>query len=124
MKCTCESMKPGVTNPPLASMTLVFASVSFWMLALDPTAAMRAPLTATASAHGCLRSPVHTRALTIASVMAAWGRGMLALTTSAKNAAPAIRIVFLMRQHRSPSPQPECPHDPFADDCRPVTVDC
>src|SRR5215213_2664216 len=62
-------MNPGATNiVPPPSTIRVAAVVIFFTSALDPTAAIRSPRTATASAHGRRASPVHTRALTIASV--------------------------------------------------------
>ena len=65
-KWTCESMNPGTTIIPPASMTRVSGRASFFTSALVPTTAMRSPVTASASAHGRLESPVHTRALTTA----------------------------------------------------------
>ena len=68
MKWTCESMKPGTTIIPFASITRVSGRTSLLISALDPTAVMRSPATRTASAQGRRVSAVHTRALVIASV--------------------------------------------------------
>ena len=61
-------MKPGVTIAPLASTTRAEAGKPARMVAVVPTAATCSPETAMASAHGLAESPVHTRALTMASV--------------------------------------------------------
>src|ERR1700674_2014862 len=55
-------MNPGVTMPPRASTRRVAGPAKRSISAAVPTAAMRSPRTATASAQGCRRSPVHTRA--------------------------------------------------------------
>ena len=60
-------MKPGTSIAPLASMMRVAADASLRISALDPTALMRSPVMATASAQGRVASPVQTRALTMAS---------------------------------------------------------
>jgi hypothetical protein len=75
MKWTCESMNPGVTMPPLASMTLARGAPwsSFTISALDPTVEILSPDIATPEAHGCAEFPVHTRALMIARVISLAG---------------------------------------------------
>src|SRR3569623_1459735 len=55
-------------------MTRVSDATCFLISALDPTATMRSPAMATPSAQGRRTSPVHTRALTTASVGAPAGR--------------------------------------------------
>ena len=60
-------MNPGTSIAPLASMMRVTGDASLRISALEPTALIRSPLTATASAQGRLASPVQTRALTMAS---------------------------------------------------------
>jgi hypothetical protein len=67
-KCTCVSMKPGTSIMPRASITRVVGAVSLRTSAPEPTATMRSPAAATASAHGRRESPVQTRALTTAMV--------------------------------------------------------
>src|SRR5690348_1212426 len=74
-KWTCESMKPGATIMPCASTTRSAGVTRLRMAALDPTASMRSPWTSTASAQGRRRSPVQTRALTMASVPTGAGAG-------------------------------------------------
>src|SRR4051812_26359715 len=64
----CESMKPGTTIMPPASMTLVSDVTIFFTSALEPTTLRRSPTAAMASAQGRRRSPVQTRAFTTASV--------------------------------------------------------
>jgi len=54
----CVSMKPGTTVMPLASITRVRRSASERTCAVDPTATMRALLTANASARGSAGSMV------------------------------------------------------------------
>src|SRR5688500_4766925 len=65
MKWVCASLMPGMTMRRPASMTRVFSPFSpinsFW----DPTATMRSPRIAIASAFGCFGSRVVTRPLTI-----------------------------------------------------------
>ncbi len=67
-KCTWESMNPGATIPPRASMMRVDELASARISAFDPTAAIRSPVIATASDHGCDGSAVQTIPLTIAIV--------------------------------------------------------
>src|SRR5215510_1644651 len=63
-KCTCESLKPGVTRLPCRSITFVFAPIHLRISSVEPTAAMRLPRTATASTSGCLSSTVQIFPLT------------------------------------------------------------
>ena len=63
MKCTCASLKPGSTSCPLASITRVFVPARSLIAFVEPTATIRLPRTATASAIGWLRSIVCTLAL-------------------------------------------------------------
>ena len=65
------SMNPGTSICPCASTTFAPAPVIFRISALEPTAAMRSPRTAIASAHGRFAFPVQMRALTTASVAGA-----------------------------------------------------
>src|SRR5687767_685838 len=75
MKWTCESMNPGVTMPPLASISRAegAARASLATSALEPTATILSPETASAVAQGCVGLPVQTRAFTTASAIGAVG---------------------------------------------------
>src|SRR2546423_4196334 len=64
-------MNPGTTMPPLASMIRVWRDVRARISDVEPTATMRSPLKATASARGWLGSPVHTTPL-ITAIVGAW----------------------------------------------------
>jgi hypothetical protein len=72
-KCTCESMNPGTTIIPWASITRVADVTDLRTSALDPTTVIRSPLIAIASAHGRRESPVQMRALTTARLIASAG---------------------------------------------------
>jgi hypothetical protein len=61
-------MNPGTTSRPPASTGVTFEA-SLRISSVIPTAAIRSPLAAIASTHGAAGSPVHTRALTMASVI-------------------------------------------------------
>ena len=65
MKCTCESLNPGRTRAPPASITLVAGPRQAARSAVVPTAATRPPTMATASASGFEGTPVQTLALTM-----------------------------------------------------------
>ena len=65
----CESMNPGTTNIPRASITRTSEFTRFITSALEPTTASRSPFVSNASAHGRRSSPVQTRALTTASAL-------------------------------------------------------
>ena len=67
-KCTCVSIKPGVSICPLALICTVSGPTSRAISSLSPTALIRSPVTATASAQGCAGSPVQTRASVTTSV--------------------------------------------------------
>ena len=71
MMWTCASLNPGTSICPCASMTFVPLPASFRISALEPTAAIRSPRTAIASAHGRFGFPVQMRAFTTASVTGA-----------------------------------------------------
>lgn len=62
---TCASLKPGNTDLPPASTTRVFGPANAPSSAVEPTAVIRFPETATASAFGCVASIVRTAALTM-----------------------------------------------------------
>src|SRR5918999_608320 len=65
MKCVCASLRPGTMVRRPASITRVFSPLNFSNSARDPTARMRSPRIAIASAFGCFASSVAMRALTI-----------------------------------------------------------
>src|SRR5918994_316014 len=65
MKCVCASLRPGTTMRRPASMTRVFSPFSRINSFCDPTATMRSPRIAMASAFGCFGSSVAMRPLTI-----------------------------------------------------------
>ena len=69
-KCTCVSMKPGTSIAPSASTSRVAGPTRPRCPRRSPTAAMRSPSTATASAQGRSGSPVQTRAPVTTSVAA------------------------------------------------------
>src|SRR5256885_11763248 len=62
-KCTCESLKPGRSSLPSASITRVLGPRQLSTSELEPTATMRSPRTATACAVGLDLSTVQTFAL-------------------------------------------------------------
>src|SRR4051794_21788875 len=64
----CESMNPGVTNAPARS-TVSAAPAFARISAVEPTATIRSPAIAIASAAGLEGSAVHTRPFTRASVI-------------------------------------------------------
>ena len=65
MKWTCESLNPGKTLAPPASMTLVEGPRQAISSAVVPIAATRPPAMATASAWGCAGTPVQILAFTM-----------------------------------------------------------
>ena len=71
MMCTCASLNPGTSICPCASMTLALVPIIFRISAQEPTAAIRSPRTAIASAQGRFGFPVQMRAFTTASVTGA-----------------------------------------------------
>jgi len=76
---------PGISSPPPASITRVAAVAILRTSALVPTAVMRDPVIATASAHGCPASPVNTRALVMTMAGAgAWARSPAVARSTAR----------------------------------------
>ena len=65
------SLNPGSSVPPRQSITLVSDDAIRRISELPPTAAMRSPVIATASARGCAGSMVSTFALTRMRVIVA-----------------------------------------------------
>src|SRR5688572_32360167 len=65
MKCVCASLMPGMTTRRPASMTRVVSPFILINSSWDPTATMRSPRIAMASAFGCFGSSVAMRPLTI-----------------------------------------------------------
>src|SRR6185436_14741170 len=65
MKCVCASFSPGMTMRRPASITRVLGPLYFSNSPGLPTATLRSPLMAIASAFGCFGSSVAIRALTI-----------------------------------------------------------
>src|SRR3954454_6609567 len=65
MKCVCASFRPGMTVRPPASIILVFSPLKELNSDSVPTARMRSPLMAIASARGLRGSSVLMRALVI-----------------------------------------------------------
>ena len=101
MKWMCESMNPGTSIIPRASITRAFGPASFRISALDPTAASRSPSTAMASAHGRCGSPVHARALTTASETVGVVMGALAQLVATRRTKGASRCLGFTRQRWS-----------------------
>src|ERR1051325_7950512 len=92
-KWTCASLKPGRTSLPFASMTRVFGPANGRSCALEPTATIRLPRTATASAVGCAASIVWTEALTMSKSGAS--DGSLAWAESMARERMAAASVFI-----------------------------
>ena len=65
MKCTCESMKPGVNMAAPASRRVASLSAIRFISSSEPTARIVLPSMTTPSAHGCSGFPVQIRALWI-----------------------------------------------------------
>ena len=59
-RCPCPSMNPGITSRPFASITCVRDVTSRRTSAFEPTARIRSPAIATASASGFAESTVTT----------------------------------------------------------------
>src|SRR5512138_3126097 len=94
-------MKPGTTIPPFASKTRAdfFPRASFAISALEPTAMILSPLSATPVAHGCFGLAVHTRAFTIASVSCCWFVIVVAQADwKTSTAASTARVADLIRR--------------------------
>src|SRR5688500_828518 len=90
MKCVCASLMPGMTMRRPASMTRGFSPFILINSSWDPTATMRSPRMAIASALGCFGSSVAMRPLTIS--VSAGSAGMRVLQPeSAASPTPPFR---------------------------------
>src|SRR5688572_11101461 len=101
MKCVCASLRPGMTMRRPASITRVPGPLYFSSSPGLPTARMRSPRIAIASAFGCFGSSVATRPLTM-SVTAVSPGVIAAQPPSAP--APARARESLMKSRREAIP--------------------
>ena len=92
-------MNPGTSIAPCASTTRFAGVTSFCTSALEPPAASRLARTATAPAHGRAGSPVHTWALTLASVIGSEGVGGFTREARVRRAASvaAAAVCFMIQ---------------------------
>src|SRR5687768_1267746 len=104
MKCVCASLMPGMTTRRPASMTRVFSPFILINSSWDPTATMRSPRMAIASALGCFGSSVAMRPLTISVSAGSAGMRVLQPDTAARPTLPlrksrreAIRYLLVLR---------------------------
>src|SRR5262245_21522875 len=101
MKCTCASLKPGRTSWPFASIIRVLRPSSFLISSFVPTAMMRLPRIANASADDCSLTIVWTLALMI--IKSAVGKDLSAcvvklvdISTGHKRSSKKRMLVFIV----------------------------